>query len=372
MIRLAFATERISWKAWNILPRLTEEFEITLITYSTPAEIPSGKFHRIISIPTPRHEMLPTTAWRMSALIDQLHREGQIDFAYVYSSIAYLIRSCPYVNVVNGSFLEDFRIWVSYAPYARKLRAAVGFLHYVIPELIACRRADKLITVSKSLGEMVARYYHREPEDVFPVLNGLGTEYLDLYDEAKFEKLPVNIVYTGRLHLRKGILNAVEEFVKRPHIPARFYIVGEGPDRGELERLARTDQRVLVTGHLGREAMARVLQETVVYVFPSLHEGFGLSLVEAMASGHACIVYEMPVNREILGEAGIYVPYNDVSALMDAVEACIMRKDLLRDKAKEAHAKATEYSWDRCGREMASALRRIYTEIGGRGIEFRP
>lgn len=361
-IRLAFVTERISWKAWNILPYLSECFDITLITCSSPDEIPKAEYRKIIRIPLSKHEMLPTTAWTISRCVDGLCKAREVEFAYVYSSIAYLISACPFVNVVNGSFFEDFRIWLSHVPYPKKLKALTGFLHYVIPEFVACKRADKIIAVSQSLGEMVQAYYGRESHDVQAVLNGLGSDYLDLYGESKFEAASIGLIYTGRLHVRKGIVDLVKEFRKRPHIQVPFYVVGEGPERAELQRLAEVDGRVVLTGHVDRYALARHLRETSIYLFPSLHEGFGLSLVEAMASGHACIVYDMPVNREVLGEAGIFVPYNRPSMMWDMVEKCIEKKDWLRQKAREAHEKAQNYSWERCAREMEAAIRRAYAE----------
>jgi len=363
MVRLAFATERISWKAWNILPYLAERFEITLITYSKPEEIPEAKYREVVHVCPRRHEMLPSTAWEMSRHIDRLYKEGRIDFAYVYSSIAYFIRLCPYVNVVNGSFFEDFQIWMSYAPYKRKLRALVGFIHYVIPEVIACKRAAKIITVSQSLGNLIRHRYGRDVRDVYPVLNGLGIDYLDLYDEDKFDSPTISILYSGRLHLRKGILNLVKEFTRRPHISVSFNILGDGPDRNELQRIAQPDKRIVIRGHLDRASMAKLIQETVIYVFPSLHEGFGLSLVEAMASGHACLVYDMPVNREILGEAGIYAPYNRPAAMLDILEDSLPKREGLRLKAREAHEKAKQYSWERCAHDMEDALNRIHKEI---------
>ena len=361
--RLAFVTERTSVKARHILPYLSKNFGITLITYSDDTEIPEGQYRSIIRVPIPKHEMMPTTAWRMSRLVDRLYVEGAIDFAYVYSSVAYLIRKCPYVNIVNGCYREDFKVCMSYAPWMNRLRAPLGILHYVLPEMIACKRAVKLIPVSAALGTMVQEYYGRQTGDIYPVQNGMSEEYLQLYDARKFDERPLNILYTGRLHFRKGIVRFCREFVRRKDIESHFWIAGDGPDRASLEALARNDKRVHVVGHLDRKALAELLKTTHIYAFPSLHEGFGLSLAEAMASGHACIVYDMPVNREVLGNAGLFCRYGDHVGLVNLLAACVADLQLIRQKAEEAHLKAKEYSWDRCASEMEAALSRVYRDV---------
>ena len=245
--------------------------------------------------------------------------------------------------------------------------AISGLLHYVAPEVIACKRADKLITVSKSLRETIRQYYHRDAKDIFPVLNGVGRDLFAFYEEKKFEEETLSVLFVGRLHFAKGILALVQNFISRPDLRVKFYILGDGPDLYKLRCLAERDERITILGHLGRTVLGEYLKLTQVFLFPSLHEGFGLSLVEAMASGHACIAYDMPVNREVLGEAGIYVPYNQPIRMLDALEQCVLKRHYIRQKADAAHEKATQYSWDKCGQDMEQALTQIYKEIAFRG-----
>src|SRR5207244_4151964 len=199
----------------------------------------------------------------------------------------------------------------------------------------------------------IRQYYHRDAKDIFPVLNGVGRDLFAFYEEKKFEEETLSVLFVGRLHFAKGILALVQNFISRPDLRVKFYILGDGPDLYKLRCLAERDERITILGHLGRTVLGEYLKLTQVFLFPSLHEGFGLSLVEAMASGHACIAYDMPVNREVLGEAGIYAPYNRPSAMVDALEDCAARRTWMRSQAEAAHEQAKEEDWARWAGDMA-------------------
>src|SRR5262249_9783413 len=163
-----------------------------------------------------------------------------------------------------------------------------------------------------------------------------------------------------RLHFGKGALAVTREFVKRPDIRARLHIVGEGPDRNNIEILSDRDKRIAVEGNLEPIDVRRLLAGTAIFVFPSLHEGLSLALLEAMASGHACLLYDMPHNREVLGDAGIYAPYNQPATMVEIIGEVVQQKAVLKEKAKQAHDRAKMFSWTRCAHEMEKALRSVY------------
>jgi glycosyltransferase involved in cell wall biosynthesis len=95
-----------------------------------------------------------------------------------------------------------------------------------------------------------------------------------------------------------------------------------------------------------------LLRETNIFVFPTFYEGFGPALTEAMASGHACVSYDIPVVREILGDTGILVTLDRPAALVQEVAQLVRNPMLIGVYAARAHDRAREFSWDEARRSI--------------------
>jgi glycosyltransferase involved in cell wall biosynthesis len=103
---------------------------------------------------------------------------------------------------------------------------------------------------------------------------------------------------------------------------AKLLLVGDGPAREryrEIVAAERLEEAVVLLGT--RRDIPRLLQAADVFVFPSLREGTGVALLEAMAARRPCVVSDVPVFREILGEegAGVFVPIERPDLLAEAL-----------------------------------------------------
>lgn len=167
---------------------------------------------------------------------------------------------------------------------------------------------------------------------------------------------PPLLVTLGHLVARKrheDVLRAL------PHLPqARYRIIGEGPERAAIERLAReldVEDRVELTGQLPHAQALRTAREGSLLVLPSVDEAFGVAYVEAMAAGIPAIgVRGEPGPEEIAAAGGgiLLVPPRDPQALAQAIRSA------LADPGLGAQARATverAFTWERCGRETVAA-----------------
>jgi teichuronic acid biosynthesis glycosyltransferase TuaC len=165
------------------------------------------------------------------------------------------------------------------------------------------------------------------------------------------------------------------------HPGARYRVVGDGPERPALERLAAelgVDDRIEWRGQLPHAQALDVAREADLYVMPSVDEAFGVAYVEAMAAGMPAVAaLGEPGPQEIAaaGDGIVLVPPGDVSALARALD------DLLSDPGRRrtlgAAARRTvaeSFTWERCGRQTV----RAYTGVvhGGqsdlRGVATDP
>jgi glycosyltransferase involved in cell wall biosynthesis len=348
------------WWSSKILPYLAERFDITYV--ATGKEVPSANFKDVKTFPRWKHMML--AGFGLSKCIDHLYEEGKIDLAVVYASIGFAIRKTPFISMEGGSVYKEIRLFRSLTPWYRRPRFLVGFLHYALPEMLCVRRARHVVTNSETLRRDIISLHRIPPHRVSVTYNGVGQEYLDVYLKRQLSVHP-RALYVGRLHFRKGILKVLEEFVTRPDIDTEFLVAGDGPDRPAVERLARGDRRIVYLGFIDRSRLLGLLSTSHVFVFPTYYEGFAASILEAMAAGLTCLSYESPVTREMLGDAGIMVPLGDAKAIVDRLDSVVKQPSCLYEYGKAAHARASQYSWDACAREMGRIIEReLEAELG--------
>ena len=211
--------------------------------------------------------------------------------------------------------------------YRRGVGAASPLLHALF--LRTLKSCDALITVNYFTRETYSKFVSRRKIHVVPW--GVDTDKYRYVGPRKNK----TVLILGALWYRKGhqdLLTAFAEVVKR--VPtARLGIIGQGPQRDNLVNRAShlgILDRVTFHGFIEPEGLPLLLQDAQVFCLPTLHEAFGLSLVEAMASGLPCISTLTTGPREIIedGESGYLVEPGDVQALTDRLVALLTDYEL--------------------------------------------
>jgi glycosyltransferase involved in cell wall biosynthesis len=355
-LRLAWVEEWMSTLAQEMLPYLAARHEIYYVTAGK--EIPRAPFAGVLR--ARRWRTMNLAGFALSRRVNALYREGRIDGALVWGSIGFGLRGVPFINLEGTSVFAEIELFASRTPWHRRWRFLTGLAHYALPERICNRRARRTIAPTEALRRDILRLHRLGDERVAVVPHGVEAGHLALYRD-KSPMLPPRLLFVGRLHYRKGLLPILEAYVRRHDIDAEFLIAGDGPDRPQVERLAAADPRIKVLGQVDRARLLAVLRDTNLFVFPTFYEGFGLALTEAMASGHACLSYDIPVVREVLGETGVLVPLADATALVEAAAHLVQRPELIEDYARRAHQRAAQFSWD----DARLAIERIVCDTLG-------
>jgi len=190
---------------------------------------------------------------------------------------------------------------------------------------------------------------------------GVGDLFFNSYDERKLTAAP-QIAFVGRIHPGKGILAFAREYIKSK-ISAPLLIAGHGPDFSALCQLASQDSRIRLKGRIPPQKVAALLKETSVFVWPSLYEGCPIAVLEAMASGHACIAYPEESSAEILGNAAMYVKYNTPSALCAALETLLQDRETIQTMARSARQRAWTFHWQNCLAKTEELYMDMYRSI---------
>ena len=289
---------------------------------------------RIKRVPWVRGKLLRNPSFNLHSLI----RSWDEDYDVIHSHGAVAALMGWFLAKAKGKPLVCTPHGVSKGQpqYGAALSASIG-----ATERFAYKRAQCVVFLSNEERDAFGGKFGFVPSSVVipPGIN------LGKYKPAK--KRELKIVFVGRLVAVKGVKYLLDA-MKSVH--AELSVVGEGPERKVLEKRAGTNVRFL--GH--RRDISRILAENEIFVLPSLSEGLPIALLEAMASGCACVVTDVGLPVENNKNALVVEPGN-ASALAFALSR-VLRDGKLRTRlGKNARLAAQEYSLENLAR-MHKAL----------------
>jgi glycosyltransferase involved in cell wall biosynthesis len=222
------------------------------------------------------------------------------------------------------------------------------------------RRSPFVVISESTRDDLIARGV--DPGRITVVHCGMDhASYRPASPPAKAER--PTVLYVVRLRRYKGVDWLMRVFPRvRERVPdARLWVVGDGPDRPRLEsRLegSSIEGAVELLGFVPRGEKARRMQQAWVVAQPSPKEGWGLTVIEAGASGTAVVAADSPGLRDSVrrDETGLLVPYGDDAALASALARVLEDAALRRRMEAAGIAWAARFQWDDCARRSLDAL----------------
>jgi len=239
--------------------------------------------------------------------------------------------------------------------------------------IAAAKRAEIVITPTLAAAEEITSHTPIPMEKIRIVPHGVAhITVVDGLVAATRASLGVGddpyVLWVGTLEPRKNLLVLVEAFgavVRAADLPHRLVIVGsEGwlDTADAIREPARAlGDRVCFTGPIRADRLVALYHDAELLAFPSLHEGFGLPVLEAMAQETAVLASDIPVLREVGGDAARYLPPSDVAAWGDTLVE-LLRDDAERGRmARAGHDRADGFTWERC----IERTKAVYREVLG-------
>jgi teichuronic acid biosynthesis glycosyltransferase TuaC len=169
------------------------------------------------------------------------------------------------------------------------------------------------------------------------------------------------VVTVGHLVGRKRHADVIRAlWTLRDKLPLRYLVIGDGPERGTLERLAaELDVDVEFAGQLPHEHALERLRSCAIMALPSIDEAFGVAYIEAMAArvpAIGCLGEPGPDEIARCGDGMRLVPPGDVEALARELHAILSEPAYLADLGERArHTVAEHFTWEACGRATVAA-----------------
>lgn len=310
--------------------------------------------------------------WREQVGLARRASRDRLDLWHSPCLTAPLRLSCRSVVTIHDT------IWTGKSRYGRaqkkggRLRDLLGWYFRLVPRWAALR-ADGVITVSQAAKDSIVTDVGVPAERIFVTLEAAGDHFRPV-PEAE-----ARAAVAREYGLAGGYVLALGSADPRKNVPAlvRAYAALPRPLREQYplaivwassvlaDDLTR-EIEALGVGHCVKfirrvpdEGLVRLYNAASLFVFPSLQEGFGLPVLEAMACGTPVVASDNSSIPEVAGQAALLVPATDVPALSDAISRVLTDERLRLQMKADGLAQAARFSWDRCARETAAVYQRL-------------
>lgn len=170
------------------------------------------------------------------------------------------------------------------------------------------------------------------------------------------------VLYVGNLLPHKNVLGLLDAVaILRRRRPCRLVIRGHGRPayvravRERVETLGLSDA-VTFLDYLSEDALRRLYTHAACFVLPSLGEGFGIPVLEAMACGTPVVTSDIPPLREVAADAALFVDLYDAASMADAMYRVLSDGELREELRERGVRRAQAFSWKRTGTEISGVI----------------
>jgi len=238
-----------------------------------------------------------------------------------------------------------------------------------------CRRADAVISTTEMGVEEMKKYLGIEKTKVHPIHEAHHKRFkvLDKSDSRKVREkydLPEKfLLFVGGLNPLKNFSGIIKAYHKlKDKIPHQLVAVGfkrwHYEDDLRLVEQLGLSKDVRLMGFIPDEDLPAFYNLADAFVFPSLYEGFGIPVLEAMASGCPVITTKTGCSPEVAGGAAILVDPRNVQEISDAIDRVIHDQNLRARLIKDGLSNAAKFSWEKTALETLLLFRKITFDPG--------
>lgn len=239
---------------------------------------------------------------------------------------------------------------------------------------LSVKAANLIIAVSENTAKDVTKYFGKGSKSIKVIYHGKSDQFTpsnksDIQTVREKYKLSNNYIITvGRIDIKKNLSNLIKAFASiAPKIDPSYelVLVGEMYKKCEDIHLLPTivayqlEDKVRLLGRVPDEDLPALYSGAQVSAFPSLHEGFGLVGLEAMACGVPIVTHNLGAVVEVVGDAALKVDASDVSKLADGLETIIRQPTLRLELIDAGLRRASMFDWNIAAKNTLDAYQQV-------------
>ncbi|MFA5047503.1 MAG: glycosyltransferase family 1 protein [Patescibacteria group bacterium] len=230
-------------------------------------------------------------------------------------------------------------------------------------------RADLILTDSQFSQREIMEFYGVPPEKIKVIYLGYDQDKYHPLDDLTMVEMKKKLsdkyhiagrylLYVGRLEKKKNIGNIIKALagVKEKFPEMKLVLAGSAGNEeiliSETVKKFKLEQEVILPGYIDSQDLPALIALAEIFVFPTLYEGFGLPIIEAMACGTPVVTSRIDPHQEVAGEAAIFVDPKNSQEIADGIN------NLLSDSVKRAKIisrgleRAKTFTWDKTAKEV--------------------
>jgi glycosyltransferase involved in cell wall biosynthesis len=317
----------------------------------------------------------PYPFWEQFKL-PKLIKEYKCDILHCTSNTAPLKLNIPLVTTLHDIIFKEntiLKLVTSSASWYQK----IGNLYRRIIVEKVVKRSNRLITVSNFEKNNITNNFKVENKKLNAIHNGVNESFKANYSKEqkskikKKYKLPEHfILHIGNTDPRKNTKRVLKAFHKYTLENCnRCKLVLVGLNRAKLETilielnlLHDLKNKIVITGYVSDEDLPLIFNMAQIFLFPSLREGFGIPIVEAMASGVPVVTSKTSSMPEVAGKAALLVDPNKTEEIYNGIVKILSNNQLRNELINNGLERSKSFSWVSVAQDVFNIYKELYKE----------
>jgi glycosyltransferase involved in cell wall biosynthesis len=263
----------------------------------------------------------------------------------------------------HGSVVTIYDLSVARMP--QLFRKMIGRRRDFLKSKRIAKSADKIITTSEHSARDIKELYGIPRDKITVIYCGLSNEFYPETDPTLIQKIRQQyglrdknyLLFVGGADPRKNLITLLKAYALIKKIHSDYYLViTSGLDRDvkgliELTKSLDIDKNVIFTGYVSQDALRVLYCQATLFVLPSLYEGFGMPILEAMACGTPVVASNTSCIQEVAGDAAVLVEPTDVNTLAASIRRILKDRETRESMWSKGFVRAKLFSWEKAARE---------------------
>lgn len=243
---------------------------------------------------------------------------------------------------------------------------------------ISIKKSVGIVTISHYSANQISKVFGYDIESIYPIHLGVNHQYFNrnrnvdsLYSMQKWGIKNPYILCIGNMRPYKNIdilINAFSQLVSEGIRDVSLVLAGKASDEDMFQKqnivssLGLGDKTIFIK-NINEGDLVALMGGASIFVFPSKNEGFGLPLIEAMATGAPCIASDIEVFREVCGDSVLYFQPHDAFALKENIIKLLSSDNLRKQIISLSVMNAKKYSWENTAIKTMSMYEDLFSKI---------
>jgi glycosyltransferase involved in cell wall biosynthesis len=256
-----------------------------------------------------------------------------------YSPIPFIVTICDLIHL--------------YAPGKAKLAKKIFYQLFMKP---SAQKAYKVLTLSEFSKQSIVEWANIPAEKVVVVYSGISQHFTPA--GSKYQADYPYLLHVGNTKPHKNIERFIQAFAIAKIDPAfKLLLTGElTPALAKVIYQHHLTNRIVFTGTLSEEVLGNYYRGATALVFPSLYEGFGLPVLEAMGCGIPVLTANTTSLPEVAGNAALLINPLEIEAIAQGIEKIIYAEDLRKNLVEKGFQRTKLFSWDKTASKVQTIL----------------